>query len=167
MFDKKGGLMTMVYAILGVVVYVSLFPTIMGLFDDLLGIAGIDDLLILPVVLRIVPTLLLLGGIAVSAFAYWKGEKTASVTDSNGLMRMVVSVLGIVLFLSLFFTVAETFVDLYADYGDGGTYDYIALGIAIAIAPTVLFLGGVGSFIATGVGGYKANKKNKASTAVA
>jgi hypothetical protein len=134
-----------------------MFTEVMAGFDVLFDIAGIEDLMLFTLILNYAPTLLLLGGIAGAGLAYYKGYGQVSSTDVNGMIRMVFAALGLVLFVTMFGNIATSFVDLYTAYSADPNYPIFDL--AVSIAPTILFLGGIAAFVGTGIGGLKASRK--------
>lgn len=155
---SKGGFVAMVMAAVGIVLFITLFENIMTAFDDLLLVVGIGDFIAFEIVVLIAPTVLLLAGVFGAGFAYYRGYKSISAgsADAGGLLRMVMGVLVIILFVTLFETIATAFADLYALYAGS---DYIAFDTCLTIAPTILFLGGIFAGVATSVGGFRARKK--------
>ncbi len=161
MLKSKGGFVVMILSVLGIVLFVTLFGSVMGAFDDLL-LVDLTDFIALTTVIGIAPVILLLGGIFGAGFAYWRGYKSASGSgsDPGGLLRMVLGVLVIILFVTLFATIAESFGDLFTLY-DGDT-NYIAFDTVLTIVPTILFLGGIFAGIGTSVGGARARSRRRA-----
>lgn len=159
MNNIKGGFIPMVLSVLGVVLYVSMFSTIMTALTTLAGVSGLSDLIAMSTIIGIAPTVLLLGGLFGAGYAYWKGYKQSTATDASGLMRMVLGVLIIILFITLFATVAESFISLNTDYGSNTSW--IAFGTVSTIVPTILFLGGIFAGIGTAVSGYRARRKKR------
>lgn len=160
MLKKNGGLLAMIFSVIGTVVWVSLFTEVMAGFDNLFLIVGIDDLLLFTLILNYAPTILLLGGIAAAGVAYYAGYKQVAAKDVNGMIRMIFAGLGLVLFVTMFATIAQAFVDLYTVYAADPNYPIFDL--AVSIAPTILFLGGIVAFVGTGVGGARARSRRRA-----
>lgn len=160
MGSMKGGFLAMVVSVLGVVLYVTMFSTVLTAFESLRTHTNIDTFTALSTVVEIAPTVLLLAGIFAAGFGYYKGYKATATggTDTGGLMRMVLGVLVIILFVTLFSTIVTAMYTLYtADNAD----QYTAFQTVVQIAPTVLFLAGVFAGGATAAGGYSARRKSK------
>ncbi len=155
----KGGFLTMIMSVLGVVLYVSMFSSIMSALATLYAVTGVSSFIAFQTILGIAPTVLLLGGVLGAGLMYYQGYKSTAATDAGGLMRMVLGVLQIILFVTLFGTIATSFVSLYSSYGTNTTW--IAFGTVITITPTILFLAGIFSGVMTGVAGYKSRKGKK------
>jgi len=155
---NKGGFLAMILSVLGVVLYATMFETVMDAFDDLVIAIGVGSPFIaLETVVYIAPTVLLLSGIFGAAWGYWKGYKAvAGGGDTSGMLRMVLGILVIILFVTLFATIVTAFDNLFALY-DGS--DYIALDTVLTIVPTILFLAGIFAGIGTAVSGYRARRK--------
>src|SRR3972149_430944 len=105
MFKNKGGFLTMILSVLGIVLYVAMFDSVLTALVAILTYANLSTFIALSTVVRIAPTVLLLGGVGLAAFGYMKGNKTAAGADPGGLMRMVLGVLVIILFATLFATI--------------------------------------------------------------
>lgn len=159
MLKKNGGLLAMIFSVLGIVVWVGMFTEVMTAFDALFAIVGIGDLMLFELILNYAPTLLLLGGIAGAGVGFYMGYKSVASHDVSGMIRMVFAALGMVLFVTMFENIATAFVDLYTLYAADPNYPIFDL--AVSIAPTILFLGGIAAFVGTGLGGVKAAKKKK------
>lgn len=159
MLKKNGGLLAMIFSVLGIVIWCAMFEEVMAGFDALFLIAGIEDLLLFTLILNYAPTILLLGGIAGAGLAFYKGYGSVAAKDVNGMIRMVFAALGLVLFVTMFTTIATAFVDLYTLYAADPNYPIFDL--AVSIAPTILFLGGIVAFVGTGIAGYKARRKRQ------
>lgn len=157
----KSGFLPMVLAILGLVLFVNMFTTVMTALTTLSAISGISTFIAMPTLIGIAPTVLLLGGIGAAGFAYWRGYQLASSGgDTGGLMRMVLGVLMVILFITLFGTVATNFYSLYTTYG--GNTSWIAFGTVVTVMPTVLFIGGIFAGVGTAVSGYRSRRKRRA-----
>jgi hypothetical protein len=72
--------------------------------------------------------------------------------EKGGFMEMILSVLGLVLFCTLFSNILAAF---YTLYGTTNASAYIAFQTVVSIAPTVLFLGGIFGAGLTFLHGYK------------
>ena len=161
----KGGVkqsfLPMILSILGVVLYVTMFATIMTALTTLANTAGVSNFIALATVIGIAPTVLIIAGVFGAALVYRKGYKAAGEgSDPGGMMRMVVGVLVVILFVTLFATIVTSMNTLYTTYS--GNASWIAFGTVVSIAPTVLFLGGIFAGTATAVGGYRARRSRRA-----
>ena len=112
----------------------------------------------LSTIIGITPTVLFLSGIFGAAFLYYGGYKkvTGSGADTSGIMRMVLGVLVIILFTTLFKTIVVSMNTLYTTYGS--VTSWIAFGTVVSIAPTVLFIGGIFAGTATAASGYRSRR---------
>jgi len=156
MFKNKGGFLTMILSVLGVVLYVAMFSSVLTALVAILTYANLSTFIALSTVVRIAPTVLILGGVGLAAFSYAKGNKAAAGSDPGGLMRMVLGVLVIILFATLFSTILSSFYTLYTATNAS---DFIAFQTVVSILPTILFLGGIFAGGATAVSGYRARRK--------
>ena len=162
MMKGKGGFVAMVLAVLGIVLYTTMFSTILTAFTTLAAHANLATFIAFEVIIKIAPTVLLLGGLLVSSFVYWKGYGSLSAGggDSGGILRMVIGALMIILFVTLFDTILTSFYTLWL--ADNVSKYFIAFQTVCTIVPTILFIAGVFAGIATGVGGIRAKRKRKA-----
>lgn len=153
------GFLPMVIAIVGLVVYVTMFPTVLEGIATLYTTSGVSNFTAFETICRISPTILFLAGIFGAGFAYYKGHRSVATSggDPSGLIRMVLGVLGIILFVTLFATVLTNMSTLY----DSANSTWIAFSTVIAISPTVLFLAGLFAGGSTAYSGYKARKVAK------
>lgn len=160
---SKGGFLVMVLSVLGVVLYVTIFSSVMDAFETIRTYANIATFTALSTVVQIAPTVLLLSGLFAGAFGYWKGYQTGAKQDASGLMRMVLGVLMIILFVTLFSTILTSMYTLwgYADGAGNVSSNYTAFQTVVTITPTILFLMGIFAGIGTAVGGYRARKARK------
>ena len=162
MMKGKGGFVAMVLSVLGIVLYTTMFSTILTAFTTLAAHANLSTFIAFEVIVKIAPTVLLLGGLLASAFVYWKGygKLAANGGDANGILRMVVGALMIILFVTLFDTILTSFYTLWL--ADNASKYFIAFQTVCTIVPTILFIAGVFAGVATGVGGYKSRKRRRA-----
>lgn len=162
MLNSKGGFVAMVLSVLGIVLYTTMFSTILTAFTTLAANANLSTFIAFEVIIKIAPTVLLLGGLVVGSLVYWKGygKLAASGGDANGILRMVIGALMIILFVTLFDTILDSFYTLWL--ADNTSKYFIAFQTVCTILPTILFIAGVFAGVATGVGGYKARRKRKA-----
>ena len=158
--QNKGGFLGMVLSVLGVVLLFALFSSIMTAFETIRTYANIATFTALSTVVQIAPTVLLLGSLFGAGVGYWQGSKAVSAKgqDTSGLLRMVMGVLVIILFVTLFSTILSSAYTLYSDASAG---NYTAFKTVVSITPTILFLGGIFAGVSTSVTGYQARKKGK------
>ena len=147
-----GGLLGIVFSVLGLVIILSVFSTIMTALTTLYTTAFAASATAFITVLKIVPTLLLLGTVGGAAYGFWRGYKAEVASDPKGFIRMIIALLGIVLFVTLFATILNNFATLY--YSTNAA-TWTAFRTVTQILPTILFIGGIGSFIAVGTAGAK------------
>jgi hypothetical protein len=161
MMKNKGGFLAMVLAVLGIVLYTTLFDTILAAFVTLASNAHLSTFIAFSVIIKIAPTVLLLGGLIGAGLVYWKGYGSLSSGggDTAGILRMVLGALMIILFVTLFDTILTSFYTLYS--ADNADY-FIAFQTICTILPTILFLAGIFAGVATGVGGIRSRKRRKA-----
>lgn len=162
MLKGRGGFVAMVLSVLGIVLYVTMFDTILDAFIALAGNKYIDTFIAFEVIIKIAPTVLILGGLLVAAFGYWKGygRLSAGGGDASGILRMVIGALMIILFVTLFGTILDSFYVLWL--ADNATKYFIAFQTVCTIIPTILFIAGIFAGVATGVGGIRARRRRKA-----
>lgn len=162
MLKNKGGFLAMVLAVLGIVLYTTLFSTILTAFTTLAANANISTFIAFETIIKIAPTVLLLSGLIGAGFVYWKGygKLAAGGGDTSGILRMVLGALMIILFVTLFDTILTSFYTLWL--ADNATKYFIAFQTICTIMPTILFLAGIFAGIATGVGGLRARKSRRA-----
>jgi len=162
MLKGKGGFVTMVLSVLGIVLYTTMFSTILDAFTALSIHAHLSTFIAFETIIKIAPTVLLLGGLLAGALGYWKGYGSLSTGsgDTSGILRMVMGALMIILFVTLYTTILTSFYTLWL--ADNATKYFIAFQTVCTIIPTILFLAGVFAGIATGVGGIRARKRRKA-----
>ena len=158
--QNKGSFLVMTLAVVGLVLWVTLFSTIIDAVDTLAALVYLDNFTALETVIDIAPVVLLLSGIFGASFAYYKGYKGAQAQDTSGIMRMVLGVILIILFVTLFATIMTAMQALAVAINTSG---YTALTTVVAIAPVVLFLGGIFAGATTGVSGLKTFRARRRS----
>jgi len=152
----KSSFIIMTFAVVGIVLYVSMFSSIMTALVALLEYANIATFTALETIVKIAPVVLLIGGIFAASFGYYKGYKGAEAQDASGVLRMVFGVVQIVLFVSLFATILTGF---YTLYSSANAALFTAFTTVVAIAPTVLFLAGIFGGVATATSGYRSRRR--------
>jgi len=152
----KSSFIVMTFAVVGIVLFVSMFSSIMTALETIRTYANLSTFTALETIVKISPVVLLIGGIFGASFGYYKGYKGAAAQDSSGVLRMVFGIVQIILFVSLFYTILTGF---YTLYGTGNASEYTAFTTVVAIAPTVLFLGGIFGGAATAVSGYRSRRR--------
>jgi len=160
--SKYSGFLSMVMAILAVVLYTTLFGTVMTALTTLSLNASVSSFTAFSTVIGITPTVLFLIGVFGSAWLYKKGyaSVSAGTSDPGGLLRMVFGILLVILFITLFGSVVTAVGTLYTSYGSNATW--VAFGTVMSISVTVMYLGGIFAGVATARGGWKARKHRKA-----
>ncbi len=156
---KNSGFLQMVFSVLAIVLVTSMFTTIMTALKTLMETSGVSNFIAFTTIVGITPTILLLSLTVGSGLMYYKGYKMAGAADNGGIIRIVFGVLMLILFITLFATVASSFVTLNTTYGSNTTW--VAFGTTVTIIPTILFLGGIFASITTSVAGYKAHKARR------
>ncbi len=156
----KGGFIAMVLSVIGIVLYCALFPSIFTALETIRTYANIATFTALETIVKITPTVLLLGGLLGASFGYFKGYQSVAGkgSDPGGLIRMVMGVLVIILFVTLFSTILTSMYTLYSHASAG---NYTAFQTITQIVPTILFLGGIFAGASTTYGGFKARKRRK------
>jgi len=156
---KQTGFLTMVFSVLGVVLYVTMFSSVLTAVDAILDYANLSTFTALSTGAAIIPTILLLSGVFAGGFGYYKGYQSLSKggSDASGLVRMVMGVLTIILFLTLFSTILSA---MYTLYGSANA-THIAFTTVCQILPTILLLAGVFAGGATALSGYRARGKRR------
>ncbi len=156
---KYGGVMAIVLALLGLILWASLFSTIMTGINTLrYGPTSISNFTAFDTILGITPVILWLGGIFGAGFAYYKGYTITAARDQNGFMRMVMGVLSLVLFFTLFATVLSSISSVYSSTN---VSQYTAFQTVIGITPTILLLAGVFASVSMGVAGVRARRRSR------
>lgn len=142
-----------------------MFDNIMVAMEVLRTYSNISTFTALETIIKIAPTVLLIGGIFAASFGYYKGYKGAQAQDASGVLRMVFGIVQIILFVSLFYTILTSFYTLYIGGATANASfvpaNYTAFKTVTAIAPTVLFLAGIFGGATTAVGGARARKGRK------
>ncbi|MBE3142184.1 MAG: hypothetical protein IMZ53_16550 [Thermoplasmata archaeon] len=156
--DMKGGFLKMTFSVVGLVILFAMFPTILTALAALLVSTGVSNFIAFTVIVGIAPTVLILGLTFGAAMLYRSGYKSVSANDAGGLIRMVMGILEIILFVTLFATILSSSYTLFSS----ANATWIAFGTVMSIMPTVLFLSGIFAGGATAYGGYKARKGRKA-----
>ncbi len=153
---KYGGIMVIVLALLGLILFSSLFSTIMTAINNVrYGATTLTNYTAFDTILSIAPVILWLGGLFGAGFAYYKGYSIVAGKDSNGFMRMIMGVLSLVLFATLFLTVLTSVETVRTGTN---VANYTAFTTVIGITPTILFLAGIFASISTGVSGVRARR---------
>lgn len=160
---KYSGIMFVVLAQLGIVLFAALFSSIMTQINNLrYGPTTLTSYIAFDTILSIAPTVLWLGGMLGAGVGYYKGYSIVAGKDEQGFMRMIMGVLTLVLFVTLFGTVLSNVETVRTGTN---VSNYIAFATVIGISPTVLFLGGIFASISSGVAGVRANRRRKKSYA--
>jgi len=161
MLKGKGGFVAMVLAVLGIVLYTTMFDTILDAFIALAANTHIGTFIAFEVIIKIAPTVLILGGLLGAAFVYWKGygKLSAGGGDASGILRMVIGALMIILFVTLFGTIIDSFYVLWL--ADNVSKYFIAFQTVCTIIPTILFIAGVFAGIATGIAGIRSRRRRR------
>jgi len=150
----------MVLAVVGMVLYVTLFSSILTALEAIRSYANLATFTALETVVEIAPVVLLLAGVFAAGFAYYKGYQGSAAQDASGIMRMVLGIIMIILFVTLFSTILAAF---YTLYGSTNASEYTAFQTVTQIAPVVLFLSGIFAGGATTVSGGRALRRRRAS----
>lgn len=158
---RNAGFMGMVLSVLGVVLFVTLYSSLISPFNTLYTTAN-ATWIAFGTVISIVPTILFLSGIFGMGIGYWKSYGIAARGDTNGFMLMILGVLELILFVTLFSTIMTGLAAILT----ANTTNFIALTTVVGISPTVLFLMGIFASIGTAVGGYKHRKRGRAGALV-
>lgn len=156
----KSSFILMTFAVVGIVLYVAMFSSILTALVTILTYANLSTFTALSTIVQIAPVVLLIGGVFAASFGYYKGYKGAGAQDASGVLRMVFGVVQIILFVSLFYTILTGFYTLYTATNASA---FTAFTTVVAIAPTVLFLGGIFGGVATAASGYKAKRSRSRS----
>ena len=164
---NKSSFIVMTFAVIGIVLYMSLFVNVMVAVETIREYTHITTFTALATIVGIAPTVLLIGGIFAASFGYYKGYKGASAQDASSVLRMVFGVVQIILFVTLFATILDSF---YALNIGGATAnasfspaEYTAFQTVTQIAPAILFLAGIFSGVATGASGVRARSRRRSA----
>ncbi len=157
---KYGGILETVLALLGIVLFSALFSTIMTAMNVLRYTSSLAAYTALDTILGIAPTILWLGGLLGAGILFKQGYSIAAASDQQGFMRMVIGVLTLVLFVTLFSTVVTNIETVRTGTN---VANYTAFTTVVGISPTILFLSGMFASIASVAGGFRARKKSKAT----
>lgn len=158
MLKGKSSFIVMTFAVVGIVLYVSMFSNVLSGMEALRTYAHISTFTALSTIVKIAPTVLLIGGIFAASFGYYKGYKGAGTQDASGVLRMVFGIVQIILFVALFLTIMTS---MYSLHSAGNASEYTAFQTVVAIAPTVLFLGGIFGGVATAVSGVRSRRRRR------
>ena len=166
MFGKNASPMTsfmgMVLTFLGIVLWATLFDTILAQFDVLMGYTHLSSFTLLQTMYEIGPVILFLGVLGLLGWGYYTSymKSTAKGDSINMLMWVVFGALQILLFLALFSTVISS---LYTILQDSSIASYIALQTVVQISAAIIFLSGIfagGWNISTGIRNQRKKKAN-------
>ncbi len=154
----KGGILVKVFTVLGIVLFAAMFPTIYAAIGGLrYGYGALTNYIAFDTILSIAPTLLWLAGIGAFSVSEVITYRNLAAKDARGFMMMIMGVLEIVLFTTMFGTVLSNIATLYTGATNATGLTFVAYSTVISIAPTLLFLGGIGSgLFSTAAGGRKA-----------
>lgn len=158
----------MVFTFLGIVLWTTLFGTIMAQFDTLMAYANLSSFTLLETLYKIGPVIIFLGVLGGLGWGYYKSYMSSKGKGDgiNSLMWIVFGALQIILFLSLFPTVVTS---LYTVLSLSSIANYIALSTVVQISAAIIFLGGLfagGWNVATGVRAVRGKNKAKAAQGV-
>jgi len=161
----KGSFLVMVFSVVGLVLWTSMFANVMTAMDALRTHTNIATFTALLTIILIAPVVLLVGGVFAASFGYYKGYQGAQAQDASGILRMVFGIVQIILFISLFGTIMTSFYQLSIGGATANASfspaEYTAFGTVVTIAPVVLFLAGIFGGVATGVSGYRARRRGR------
>ncbi len=157
---KQGGFMIMILAIVGMVLAITMFETIMTYIGGDMSVANASAYIGYTVVVGVTPTLLLLTLVGAGGWGYKHGYDQA-VQNGSSLLLMVFGILEIILFAALFPTIMAA---LEAVRTSPGITSYIALQVVVEIVPVLLWLGGLFAGGATTVGGFRHRSKGGAAS---
>ena len=152
----KSSFILMTFSVVGIVLWLAMFDSIMKGLEPIRAYANLSTFTALETVVEIAPAVLLVGGIFAAGFGYYKGYKGAAAQDASGVLRMVYGIIQIILFVSLFLTMLASF---YTLYGTANASEYTAFTTIVAIAPVVLFLGGIFGGAATTASGFRSRRR--------
>ncbi len=154
---KYGGMMMVVMSLLGLILFASLFTTILTAIGNIrYGATALTNYVAFDTVLGIAPVILWLGGLFATGYAYYKGYSITAGQDTNGWMRMIMGVLTLVLFCTMFITV---FSNIASVYSATNASNFTAFTTVVGITPTILFLGGIFASVYSGSQGIRARRR--------
>jgi hypothetical protein len=160
---KYGGLFQMILGTLGLVLFTTVFGTILTYFVTLAENSALANFLVMDILVKIGPTLLFLGGLfSLIYFGQVKGFQRASGAGIGSLVMVVYGAIEVILFLAMFNVILNNFEALRTS--DNLSY-FIALSVCISIGPAMAFLAGLFSGVGTFVSGVKGmgGKKGQAA----
>lgn len=161
----KSSFIIMTFAVVGVVLFVSIFSSIMEQMEVVRTYANISTFTALSTIVGIAPTVLLIGGVFAAGFGYYKGYKGASAQDASGVLRMVFGIVQVILFVALFYTILTSFYTLYlggaTENASFYPAEYTAFRTVTAIGPTILFLTGIFGGVMSTYSGIKTRRASR------
>ncbi len=148
------GIMEIVLSQLGIILWTSLFATIMTAMNSL-RYGGIiwTNYIGADIAMNIGPTILWLAVLIGLGSAYQQGYNIMVAKDQAGFLRMIIGILSLVLFVTLFATVVTNIETVRTSTN---VTNYLALPTVIGITPALLFLAGIFGAIRTGLSGVRA-----------
>ncbi len=155
------GVLGMVMTVLLEIFAITVFASIIGPFNTLYTTAN-ATWIAFGTVITIIPTLIFLAMIVGGGIGYWKSYKSASSGGVNGFLIMVVGILEIILFVSMFSSVITGLAAILS----ANITNFIALTTIVGISPTLLFLLGIFASLGTAIGGYRKGKKGGSAAMV-
>ena len=153
---KYAGVLVTVMSLLGLVLFTSLFSTIMTAMNTMRYAGSLTNYTAFDTILGIAPVILWLGGLFGAGFAFYKGQSMTAGQDAQGFLRMVMGIVTLVLFITLFSTVVTGIGTVYS--GTNASL-YTAFTTVVGISPTILFLAGVFASVATAASGLRARRR--------
>ncbi len=155
--SKYSGILMSVMALLGIILFASLFASIMSAINNIrYGSTSLTNFTALDTILSIAPVVLWLGGLLGAGVTYYKGAQITAAKDPNGFMRMVMAVVTLVLFITLFLTVVNAIATVYSTTNASS---YTAFTTVVGITPTILLLAGIFAAVSSGVSGIRARRE--------
>ncbi len=156
------GVLGMVMTVLLEIFAITVFASIISPFNTLYTTAN-ATWIAFGTVLTIIPTLIFLAMIVGGGIGYWKSYRAAASGGVNGFLIMVVGILEIILFVSMFSSVVTGLAAILTS----NVTNFIALSTIVGISPTLLFLLGIFACLGTAIGGYRQGKKGRSTSMVA